>query len=105
MGEGCMLKRLLPFARPARRDTFAGAALLILAAGVEILQPWPIKWLVGYVVGSVAGPQLLHCAAPFLGKEKVGGSIVFVCVAIVVLAVVHKALSLLSQLLLIRAGN
>ena len=32
-----MLTRLLPMARPARRDTVSGAVLLILAAGVEVL--------------------------------------------------------------------
>lgn len=97
--------RLLPMARPARRDTVFGAALLMLAAGVEVLQPWPIKWLVDYVFGAVSVPEFLHNAVPFLGKGNVGASILFVCGAIVVLAIVHKALTLLSQLLLIRAGN
>ncbi len=100
-----MLMRLLPMARPARRDTVFGAALLMLAAGVEVLQPWPIKWLVDYVFGAVSVPEFLHNAVPFLGKGNVGASILFVCGAIVVLAIVHKALTLLSQLLLIRAGN
>ena len=100
-----MIHRLRPFFPAARRDALAGALVLIAAAGTEVLQPWPIKWLVDYVFGSASPPSWLHGVAPFLGHSEVSSSILFVCVTVILLALALKALTLVSQLLLIRAGN
>src|SRR5258708_1232062 len=100
---GSMLARLRPFLPAARRDAFAGGAILIVAAAMEVLQPWPIKWLVDYVFGSVAPPTWLHRIAPFLWRF--GPSILFIAGTVVFLALSHKALTVASQLLLILAGN
>ena len=100
-----MIRRLRPFFAAARRDALAGGILLIAAATAEVLQPWPIKWLVDYVFGSATPPAWLQRFAPFLGRGDVGGSILFICTSVVVLALTLKALTLISQLLLIRAGN
>src|SRR5579862_1724110 len=100
-----MIHRLRPFFPAARRDALTGGVVLIAAAATEVLQPWPIKWLVDYVFGSGTPPQWLHRLAPFLGRSVVGASILFVCITVIVLALALKALTLVSQLLLIRAGN
>src|SRR5258708_37234065 len=102
MGDA-MIRRLRPFFPAARWDASAGAMVLIVAAAMEVLQPWPIKWLVDYVFGSVAPPSWLHRIAPFLGRS--GPSILFIAGTVVFLALSHKALTVASQLLLIRAGN
>ncbi len=75
------------------------------AATAEVLQPWPIKWLVDYVFGSVQPPQWLHRVVPFLGRTGVGPSVFFICGTVIVLALTLKTLTVISQLLLIRAGN
>ena len=54
-----MIRRLRPFFAAARRDALAGGILLIAAATAEVLQPWPIKWLVDYVFGSATPPAWL----------------------------------------------
>jgi ATP-binding cassette subfamily B protein/subfamily B ATP-binding cassette protein MsbA len=100
-----MIRRLRPFLFAIQRDALAGGGILILAAAAEVMQPWPIKWLVDYVFGAAAPPGWLHGVAPFLGRTGIGPSILFVCLAVVVLALALKALTLVSQLLLIRAGN
>jgi hypothetical protein len=51
-----MLARLYPYWRPTWDDTALGSLLLVLAAGFEILQPWPIKWLVDYVLAADPHP-------------------------------------------------
>jgi ATP-binding cassette subfamily B protein len=100
-----MLQRLRPFFFAARRDTFAGAAVLVAAASAEVLQPWPIKWLVDYVFGSTQQPPWLHRVAPFLGRSNLDTSILFICGTVIILALTLKCLTVTSQLLLIRAGN
>jgi ATP-binding cassette subfamily B protein/subfamily B ATP-binding cassette protein MsbA len=96
-----MLRRLYPFWRPARGDTFAGMALLLLAGLLELLLPWPLKWLVDHVFGGRPAPPWLTRLgfAPDPGR-----AVAWVCGAILVLGVAHRAAQMLSQFLLIRAG-
>src|SRR5215469_7680960 len=100
-----MFTRLRPFFWPARRDTLIGAALLVAAAAAEVMQPWPIKWLVDYVFSSSSPPAWMRGIAPFLNHSHPEASIVFVCGAVISLALALKGLTLLSQIRLIRAGN
>jgi ATP-binding cassette subfamily B protein/subfamily B ATP-binding cassette protein MsbA len=96
-----MLRWLYPYWRPARRDTLGGIGLLLLAGVLELLLPWPIKWLVDYVFGGRPAPAALVR----LGfSTDPGRAIAWVCLAILVLGVTHKAMHMLSQFLLIRAG-
>jgi ATP-binding cassette subfamily B protein/subfamily B ATP-binding cassette protein MsbA len=100
-----MISRLRPLFPAARRDAWTGAAVLVAAAAIEVVQPWPIKWLVDYVFGAATPPEWLRRVAPFLGRSAVGPSILFVCATVILLALALKAFTLVSQLLLIRAGN
>lgn len=100
-----MIRRLRPFFPAALRDAGIGAVVLIAAAGAEVLQPWPIKWLVDYLFGSATPPGWLRAVAPFLGRANLDASILFICGAVIVLALALKGFSLVSQQLLIRAGN
>lgn len=99
-----MLKRLYPYWRDAWRDTAGGMVLLILAGVVELLQPWPVKWLVDYVFAGRPAPALL-ARLGFAGTSAGSGrAVVWVCLSILVLGVAHKATQMVSQFLLIRAG-
>ncbi|NQU12419.1 ABC transporter ATP-binding protein, partial [bacterium] len=59
-----LLRRLLPYCQAARLATVGGALLLVLTAGLELLQPWPIKWLVDYILGGTAPPPHLARLLP-----------------------------------------
>jgi ATP-binding cassette subfamily B protein/subfamily B ATP-binding cassette protein MsbA len=95
-----VLKRLFPYWRAARGRTVAGVAALLAAGGLELLQPWPVKWLVDNVLGTrpISGWMI----GWWPGDKN--GALLTVCGAIVVLALAHKLAQMLSQLLLIRAG-
>ena len=100
-----MLKRLIPYWRPALVPTVAGMLLLAVAAALEIMQPWPIKWLVDTVLGGAAPPAWLAAWWPQFGRANISESLVAVCVAIVTLAVLHRGVLTASQFLLIWAGS
>lgn len=104
-GVSSLLLRLLPYGKPAWRDTAGGTILLLLAGSVELLQPWPIKWLIDYVFGPHSPPVWLKRICPPLGTEESSAAIGTICLAIVILAVIHKLVGAVSQFLLIRAGG
>src|ERR1051325_6196677 len=99
-----MLLRLYPYWRQSTRITIVGAILLIVAAVFELLQPWPVKWLVDSVFLNHPSPQWLSRLG-LDGTTDKAQAVMTVCVAILVLALLHKGLLLVSQFLLIRAGN
>ncbi|HKD36431.1 MAG TPA: ABC transporter ATP-binding protein, partial [Pirellulales bacterium] len=99
-----MIWRLYRFWRPSAGTIAAGGALLIVAAGFELLQPWPVKWLVDSVL--VKRPDAGASGVfGISGEIDPSRAILYVCLAIVVLALLHKAATLISQFLLIIAGN
>src|SRR5690606_9544782 len=100
-----MLRRLFSYWRGARNETIAGAVVLLLAAGVELLQPWPIKWLVDYVFGSQSPSPWLAKLLPALGGEDVARGITVVCLSILVLALLLRFISMFGHFFLMRAGS
>jgi ATP-binding cassette, subfamily B, bacterial len=99
-----MVRRLLTYWHTAKRELGVGGVGLVFAAVVELLQPWPIKWLVDYVFGSQPAPAWLKGIWPSFASGNVAGGIASVCVSILVFAVVHRVCVLISQFFLIRAG-
>jgi ATP-binding cassette subfamily B protein/subfamily B ATP-binding cassette protein MsbA len=99
-----MLRRLYPYWRPARWETLCGILLLVLAGALELLQPWPIKWLVDYVFAGRPAPSPLPRFGFTTNPGDAVRAVAWVCSAILVLGVTHKASHMLSQFLLIRAG-
>jgi ATP-binding cassette subfamily B protein/subfamily B ATP-binding cassette protein MsbA len=99
-----MLSLLYPYWRPACWVTLAGMLLLLVAGVLELLLPWPIKWLVDYVFAGRPAPSALA----ELGLNSKNGdptrALAWVCGAILVLGIAHKAAQMFSQFLLIRAG-
>jgi ATP-binding cassette, subfamily B, bacterial len=105
-GQGLlmMLRRLFPYWRPARLETAGGGAVLAAATLVDLLQPWPIKWLVDYVFGQQPAPAWLISIWPSFEANDVAGGIAAVCVSILVLAALHRSGMTLGQFFLVRAG-
>jgi ATP-binding cassette, subfamily B, bacterial len=99
-----MLRRLFPYWGAAKAETAAGGSLLVLATAVDLLQPWPIKWLVDYVLGSQPAPAWLSSIWPALATKNVSGGIVAVCISILVLALLHRGASTVGHFFLVRAG-
>ena len=99
-----MLKRLYRYWLPARPETVGGLILLLVAGALELLQPWPVKWLVDCVFGAQPAPHWVAALWPSVGRGDRAAGILAVCVAVLILAAGHKLAQLLSQWLLIRAG-
>jgi ATP-binding cassette subfamily B protein len=99
-----MLRRLISYWRPARRETLTGGAILVFSAAVDLLQPWPIKWLVDYVFGQQTAPGWLGSIWPAFATRDIPGGIMAVCVSILTLAVVYRLGITTGHFFLVRAG-
>jgi ATP-binding cassette, subfamily B, bacterial len=99
-----MIRRLLPYWPTARTNATAGGAVIGVSIFFELLQPWPIKWLVDYVFGAQAPPLWLAGLLPGLGSGDPAAGITAVCSAILLLALLHRAGATIGQFFLIRAG-
>ncbi len=99
-----MLRKLWPYWRGAKADTFLGSVVLVFVAAMELVQPWPFKWLVDCVFGSRPAPAWLSRIWPAFADHDAPGAILAVCVMIVALTVVHRLAAMLGSMLWVRAG-
>ncbi|MDB6036298.1 MAG: hypothetical protein JWM99_139 [Verrucomicrobiales bacterium] len=99
-----IIRRLYPFWNTARPETVAGLFLAACGVGIELMQPWPIKWLVDYVLNKHAAPPLISRWLSAFGSSAFSGAAT-IAVTIVILAVLQKIIQLTSNLLLIQAGG
>jgi ATP-binding cassette subfamily B protein len=98
------MRRLFTYWHPARKEIVLGAFILLLVTAVDLLQPWPIKWLVDYVFAGHPAPTWLKSLLPSLATGNVAGGIGSVCVSILGLALLYRLGSLISNFFLIRGG-
>ena len=100
-----MLRRLYEYWRPARMPTLGGLALLAVAGALELMLPWPVKWLVDCVFGTRSPPAWMQT---FWTHSRNDGDksawILLVAGAVLVLGIAHKLAFMTSNYLLIRAG-
>ncbi|MSU57723.1 MAG: ABC transporter ATP-binding protein [Pedosphaera sp.] len=99
-----MVRRVTAYWKTARNETLAGAFILILATAVDLLQPWPIKWLVDYVFGNQTPPAWLVSLWPAFGARDMAGGIAAVCLSILALALIQRAGVMGGNFFLLRAG-
>ena len=92
-----MFYRLFGYWGSARKETLAGGAILVFAAAVDLLQPWPIKWLVDYVFAGRPAPSPLLRFGFTTNPGDAVRAVAWVCASILVLGVTHKAAQMLSQ--------
>ena len=100
-----MYRKLHPFLCATAPVIIAGFALLVLASVLELLQPWPVKWLVDYTLGKNPLPPLLQHWLPWLGSNKITDGALTVCISVLILAAFNKIANVISNLLLLRAGE
>src|SRR5262245_42608328 len=99
-----LLRRLLSYWRSARKETVLGGIDLVLGTAVDRLQPWRVKWLVDHVFGNRPAPEWVrHFWPPFASATAAGG-VAWVCISILVLALMHRLAALVGQFFLLRAG-
>ena len=99
-----MLRRLLTYWRSAQRETWIGAGFLVVATAVDLLQPWPIKWLVDYVFGTQTPPGWLASLWPAIGAHETADGLAAVCGSILGLALAHRLAAMAGHFCLLRAG-
>lgn len=100
-----MWKKLTPYWKPSLPGLVAGLLVLALAAGLELLLPWPVKWLVDHVLGNQPPPVILTTLWPPLAGPDKGWAVLGICLAGLVFALLHRGATLVSQMLLIRVGG
>lgn len=93
LGDLTIYKRVWNYLRPYRKTTLLGAGLAALAAGAQLLKPWPFKWLVDHALedGRAAG-------------EIPWALLLIPCVALLVIHAVWSVLHYSSQMLFLRVG-
>src|SRR5512145_600680 len=99
-----MVRRLAPYLQPARGEMLAGGCVLLCATVVDLLQPWPIKWLVDYVFGTHTAQGWVSSLWPSLASHDMARGIAAVCITILTLAVVHRIGVMIGHFFLLRAG-
>lgn len=98
------MRRLFTYWHSAKQELLLGSCILLLATAVDLLQPWPIKWLVDYVFAGRPAPAWLKSFLPSLASGNVAAGIATVCISILVLALLHRLGSLISNFFLLRGG-
>jgi len=100
-----MFRSLRPYWWPSRWQTLGGVTALLAAAGLELLLPWPVKWLVDDVIGGSRVPAW----AAFVSPDVAGGgrnlALLVVCLSAVVIALAHRLATFISQTALISVGG
>ncbi len=100
-----MRTRMLAHLAAAPWDLGRGGLLLAAAIAVELLLPWPTKWLIDSVLADQPFPAWLQGVWDALGMAAPLQHAAGLGALVVLLAVAHKGLYALSQHWLIRAGN
>jgi ATP-binding cassette subfamily B protein len=105
-------RRTLRYYRPFLRDTIVALALSIIGIGVNLLKPWPIKYLLDHVLvnpgGTDAAQQSTKDLPAFLAPafEQLGALdlVLFLTLGLVAIHLLWGFLNLLTNYLFVRAG-
>jgi len=99
--------RAIRYVRPYWLPTLAGTILTFAAIGLNLLRPWPFKFIVDGVLpgGNAAGTAEARAfVARWFGADNPGGAVLWLCVALVVLSLLWGAVNLLANYFFIRVG-
>src|SRR6516225_1795820 len=98
-----LLRRFLP---GETRGVSLGFGLLLMAAGVALLQPWPLKLVLDSVVGNMPLPGPVDFVIQSLGVQHLGslgprlGTLLVLCLGLLLIELLLGALNVLSAYLL-----
>jgi ATP-binding cassette subfamily B protein/subfamily B ATP-binding cassette protein MsbA len=98
--------RLLRYVLPHWRELKMILITMALAIGVDVLQPWPMKILVDDILGDQRSPKWLNRMAGALpGSSGDGGLLIWVCVATVLIYVLHTVVSMANTYATVGLGR
>lgn len=99
-----MSTRLFTYWRKSRKASLGGVVILFFACAVDLLQPWPVQWLVDYLFGHRRPPGWLAAFWPAFRHGNLAGEVMAVCVSILVLATAYRLALTIGHFLLVQAG-
>jgi ABC-type multidrug transport system fused ATPase/permease subunit len=92
-----LYRRVAGYYRPYLPTIGAALVLLLLTVGLNLLKPWPVKWLIDEIIPrAIEGREL----QTFLTAEPVLGA----CLAVVVISLLAGALGVANNYLLVKVG-
>src|SRR5438128_5278376 len=106
-------RRVFRYYRPFLPQTVTGLVLSFVGIGLNLLKPWPFKWIVDYVIPNfsnrdnyvIAHPQLfvgsLRLDLPVTG---IGGIVAVVCAALVVIQFLWGVCNWATNYILVKVG-
>lgn len=98
--------RLLRYVLPHWRELKMILITMALAIGVDVLQPWPMKILVDDILGDQHSPQWLKRMAGALpGPPGESGLLIWVCVATVLIYILHTVVSMANTYATVGLGR
>ena len=95
-------RRLVPYIRPFRAHLAGGFVLMAANVGMDLLKPWPLKWIVDGVV--LRRPENVGAVGTLAGGNP-EVLLALACAAILLVAVVAGLGEYRAQLLLATAGQ
>lgn len=99
--------RTLRYFRPFVWPTAGGLVAMIAAAGLNLLSPWPLKYIIDGVLPSddnAAAEQSRAQLRAWFGEQSAVTMILWLCIAVVVIKLLWGVTNLLSNYLFIRTG-
>jgi ATP-binding cassette, subfamily B, bacterial len=99
-------RRLLRYGRPYRTGWALIIIVTLLSAGFSVLQPWPMKVLVDYVLGSAPMPESLSRIREWLpGAASGNGLLVWVVLSALIVFAVNSTVDILLTVTWIKVGQ
>ena len=99
--------RTLVYFRPFTGQTLLAVVLMSAGIGLNLLKPWPFKYIVdGLLPGDAAHGSIEAKAfvGKWLGWTNPPGAVLALCAALVVISLLSSLINLISSALLIRIG-
>ena len=98
-------RRVLVYYRPILTQTVVGTLLALVSIGLNLLKPWPFKFIVDDVLASAAkGAPASARLAHYFGEAKPSAIILALCLAIVAIHLIGALLNLVTNVLFVRVG-
>src|SRR5438128_11634779 len=106
-------RRVLSYYRPFLPQTIAGLVLSLVGIGLNLLKPWPFKYIVDSIIPNFSNRETYVIAHPqlFIGSLRlnlpitsIGGVIGVLCATLVVIQFLWGVINWASNYILVKAG-
>ena len=98
-------RRVLVYYRPFLAQTVAGTLLTLVSIGLNLLKPWPFKFIVDDVLSSASkGASVSARLTHYFGHAAPATIILALCLLIVLIHLVGALLNLITNLLFVKVG-